>query len=280
MEFPTDATLTKPAYEYLAELVYARSRIRLGADKQALVSGRLGQRLRTLGLSDYGQYCGLLQSAEGEDEIAELIDLISTNHTHFFREPDHFEIMQQRVLPALADRLGAVARPLRIWSAAASSGEEAYSLAITLAEFTRRRPGIAWHVEASDISRRMLESCRLGIYRSAKIELPEADLLPRYFQKGVGAREGYCRVKPELRRRVGIQHINLFQPQYPLAPGLDVIFCRNVMIYFDAPSREQLVDRLTEHLAPGGYLFVGHSEGLIGIRHSLRTVWPSVYCRA
>lgn len=280
MEFPTDATLTQSAYEYLAELVYERSRIRLGADKQALVSGRLGQRLRTLGLHAYEQYCELLQSAEGEDEIAELIDLISTNHTHFFREPAHFEIMQHRVLPVLADRPGAMARPLRIWSAAAASGEEAYSLAITLAEFARGRPGITWQVEASDISRRMLESCRLGIYQSAKVELPTAGLLPRYFQKGIGEREGYCRVKPELRRRVAVDHINLFQPHYPLTPGLDVIFCRNVMIYFDAPSREVLVERLTEHLAPGGYLFVGHSETLIGIRHSLRTVWPSVYCRA
>lgn len=280
MEFPTDAPLSQQAYEYLAQLVYERSRIRLGGDKQALVSGRLGQRLRTLGVRDYGQYCRLLESPAGEDEIAELIDLISTNHTHFFREPAHFEIMQRQVLPALAARPDAALRPLRVWSAAAASGEEAYSLAIVLAEFARLQPAFTWQVDASDISRRMLECCRRGIYQAGKIELPAAGLLHRYFQKGVGEREGYCRVKPELRRRVGVQHINLFQPRYPLPPGLDVIFCRNVMIYFDAPSRELLVNRLAEQLAPGGYLFVGHSESLIGIRHPLRTVSPSVYCRA
>lgn len=280
MDFPSNASLSSQAYEFLAQLVYERSRIRLGYDKQSLVSGRLGQRLRVLGLSDYGRYCELLQSAAGEDEISELIDLISTNHTHFFREPAHFDILQRHVLPALVAKRGFGQRPLRVWSAAASSGEEAYSLAIALAEFSRARPAFTWQVDASDISKRMLECCRRGIYPADKVELPSTDLLERYFQKGFGEREGFYRLKAEVRRNVGVQHINLFQPQYPLPKGLDVIFCRNVMIYFDTPSREQLVGRLTEHLAPGGYLFVGHAESLMGLRHALKSVWPSVYCRA
>jgi chemotaxis protein methyltransferase CheR len=280
MEIPATATLTARAYEFLAQLVYERSRIRLGYDKQSLVSGRLGQRVRALGLSDYGQYCDLLQSAAGEDEISELIDLISTNHTQFFREPAHFDILQRHVLPALVGDRGFGQRALRIWSAAASSGEEAYSLAIALAEFARTRPTFTWHVDASDISKRMLECCRRGIYPADKVELPSTDLLERYFQRGFGEREGFYRLKAELRRNVDVQYINLFQPQYPLRKGLDVIFCRNVMIYFDVPSREQLVARLVEQLAPGGYLFVGHAESLMGIRHALKSVWPSVYCRA
>ena len=279
MEFPVDATLTAQAYEFLAQLVYERSRIRLGFDKQSLVSGRLGQRLRALGLSNYEEYCSLLRSPHAEDEISELIDLISTNHTHFFREPAHFDVLQRDVLPALAGRLGFAQRPLRFWSAAASSGEEVYSLAIVLAEFARVRPAFSWQIDASDISQRMLDRCRRGIYAADKVELPSPELLERSFQRGFGEREGYYRVKAELRRNVGVQYINLFQPQYPLPKGLDVIFCRNVMIYFDVPSRELLVNRLTEQLAPGGYLFVGHSESLIGIRHSLKSVWPSVYCR-
>jgi len=279
MEFPADATLTEQAYEFLATLVYERSRIRLGYDKQSLVSGRLGQRLRALGLDSYEDYCRLLRSPQGEDEISELIDLISTNHTHFFREAAHFDVLQRHVLPTLMGRMGVMPRPLRCWSAAASSGEEVYSLAIVLAEFARARPSCAWQIDASDISRRMLDRCRRGIYAADRVDLPSADLLPRYFQRGHGEREGYYRVKAELRRAVAVHHINLFQPQYPLAKGHDVIFCRNVMIYFDGPSREQLVQRLTEQLAPGGYLFVGHSESLIGLRHALKTVWPSVYCR-
>ncbi|NCY03950.1 MAG: protein-glutamate O-methyltransferase CheR, partial [Planctomycetia bacterium] len=227
----------------------------------------------------YEQYCGLLQSADGEDEIGWLIDLISTNHTHFFREPAHFHVLEQRVLPVLADRAVAAGREIRLWCAAAASGEEAYSLAIVLDEFCRLRPGVSWRVYASDISRRMLTACRLGIYEADKIDLPEPGLLPRHFQQGIGARQGYYRVRPELRRRVVTEYVNLFQPSYPVPRGIDAIFCRNVMIYFDVDSRRLLVERLYEHLAPGGYLFVGHSESLLGLGHRFKAAWPSVYVR-
>jgi chemotaxis protein methyltransferase CheR len=166
-----------------------------------------------------------------------------------------------------------------VWSAAASSGEEVYSLAIVLAEFARLRSGFSWQLEASDISMRMLDRCRRGIYPADRVNLPSPELLPRYFQRGFDEREGYYRVKPELRQKINVQYINLFQPSYSIARGQDVIFCRNVMIYFDVESREWLVNRLTEYLAPGGYLFVGHSESLIGVRHKLRAAWPSVYMR-
>jgi chemotaxis protein methyltransferase CheR len=207
-----------------------------------------------------------------------LIDLVSTNHTHFFREPEHFTILADRVLPRLADRRGPSGRPLQIWSAASSSGEEPYTLAIVLAEFARQRPHVTWQVSASDISRRMLERCRLGIYEAEKVAVPD-EQLRRYFLRGFAEREGFYRVRPELRRHVHVHHINLFQPDYPLPAGLDVIFCRNVMIYFDQPSRQELLERLVAMLAPGGTLFVGHAESLLGLRHGLRTEWPSVYVR-
>ena len=279
MQFPREVPLSTEAYEFLARLIYERSRIRLGPDRQSLVSGRLGQRLRTLGLDDYGHYCSLLRSAGGEEEIGVLIDLITTNHTEFFREPDHFEILSRTILPAAFGRLAGSSRPFRAWSAAASSGEEVYSLAIVLAEFARQRPGFAWRIDASDISMRMLDRCRRGIYPAARVRLPDPEWLPRYFQRGIGEREGYDRVKAELRQQITVHHINLFQPRYDVLPGLDVIFCRNVMIYFDLESREALVERLTEQLVPGGYLFVGLSENLVGVRHGLKAVWPSVYMR-
>ena len=210
MLFPPEAPLSAQAYDFLANLVYERSRIRLGSDKQSLVAGRLAQRLRSLGLSDYEQYCSLLISPDGENEVGELIDLISTNHTHFFREPSHFEALSQHILPALADRAIAAQRPLRIWCAAASSGEEAYSIAIVLAEYCRAHPSLAWHVDASDISMRMLQRCRVGTYEAAKVNLPAPDMLGRYFQRGFGEREGYYRVKSELRRHVTVQYMNLF----------------------------------------------------------------------
>jgi chemotaxis protein methyltransferase CheR len=264
--------LSASAYAFLADLVYRRSRIRLGPDKQAFVSGRLGGQLRALGCDSYDAYCRLLDSPDGEDEVGAVIDLISTNHTEFFREPAHFDILARQVLPQLAGRR------LRVWCAAAASGEEAYSLAIVLAE--RFGAGAdAWTVVASDVSRRMLDRCRRAIYGSAAVKLPDPGLGPRYFRRGFGEWEGFYRVKPALRRQVRVEHVNLFQAAYPWPAGLDVIFCRNVMIYFDVESRQALVERLFEQLAPGGHLFVGHAEGLHGLRHRFRSVAPGVYQR-
>jgi len=279
MLIPPEPTLTPQSYTFLANLVYERSRIRLGPDRQPLVTGRLAQRLRSLGIGSFEEYCGLLESPSGIEEIGALIDLISTNHTQFFREAAHYEILARHVLPGLAKRRGRDWRPLQIWSAAASSGEEAYSLAIVLAEYCRTQPAFSWQVHASDISQRMLDRCRAGIYEADKVKLPDDGLLHRYFQRGFGHREGCYRIKPELRQHVLVEHINLFQPTYPLPGEQDVIFCRNVMIYFDPESRQELIDRLTGMLAPGGCLFVGHAESLLGMRHKLRAAWPSVYVR-
>lgn len=274
MVLPPEPRLTREAYAYLADLIHQRSRIQLGPDRQALVAGRLAQRLKSLALDGFDAYCRLLASPAGAEEVGMLIDLITTNHTHFFREPAHFQLLTEQVLPAVvAERR---TRPLRVWSAAASSGEEPYSLAVVLAEFARAHTPLDWQVHATDISSRMLARCRSGIYEAGKVTLPE-EQLRRYFLRGIGEREGFCRVRPELRRRVLVQQVNLFQPDYPLPGGLDVIFCRNAMIYFDAESRQELLDRLVPMLAPGGYLFVGHAESLLGMRHPLQAAWPSVY---
>jgi len=264
------------SYAFLAELVYRRSHIRLGPDKRAFVAGRLAGRLRSLGLRSYDDYCRQLEAAGGEAEAERVVELISTNHTHFFREPAHFEYLAERLLPGLARRAAAEGRPVRVWCAAAASGEEAYSLALVLAEHERSAP-FRWTLDASDISRRMLDRCRAGIYEAGRVKLPDPDWLPRYFRQGFGDREGLYRVKPWLRERVSVQAVNLFQPSYPVAPGQDVIFCRNVMIYFDVGSRQTLVERLHEQLAPGGHLFVGHAESLLGLRHHFRQVRPAVY---
>lgn len=270
--------LSPQAYAFLADVVYRRSRIRLGADRQAFVTGRLANRLRELGCTGFDDYCRLLIAAGGDREAERLIELISTNHTHFFREPAHFTILASEVLPQVVPRATAEGRGLRVWSAAAASGEEAYSIAIVLAEQAALLPH-GWVVEASDISQRMLDRCRLGIYEAGNVNLPDPRMLGRHFLRGFGEREGMYRVKPELRQHVSVMPINLFQPRYPLPRGQDVIFCRNVMIYFDTESRQTLVDRLFEQLTPGGFLFVGHSETLLGLRHGFRQTGPSVYER-
>lgn len=274
---PAPQLIPGPAYRTLTELVYEHSRIRLGPDKQTLVANRLRKRLLGLGLDSYEDYCALLQSPQGGEELEELVDLISTNHTRFYREPEHFSFLTRRVLPALVPQLRAARAPLRLWSAAASSGEEPYTMAMAVAEGLQAHPGVEWQILATDISRRMLARAEQGVYPMEAVQPVPPDLLKRYFQKGIGSRAGVCRVKPELRQHLQFARVNLFQAAYPVPGRLHVIFCRNVMIYFDPPSRALAVQRLSQHLAPGGYLVVGHSESLLGLRHGLLSVQQGVY---
>jgi chemotaxis protein methyltransferase CheR len=272
-----DGPLSAHAYRTIVEIVYEHSRIKLGNDKQTLLSNRLGKRLRELGIATYDDYCARLKSLGAQEEIEHLVDLISTNHTRFYREPDHFTYLTEKILPGLIPRLHSERAPLRIWSAASSSGEEPYTLAIVLSEYLRAHPSLTWKIEASDISRSILAKAEKAIYRMDAVEPVPMELLKRYFQKGVGEHDGYCRVRKELREKVRYARVNLFQPEYPITPKQHVIFCRNVMIYFDIPSREAAVKRLTQQLAPGGFLIVGHSESLMGVRHNLVPIKQGIY---
>jgi chemotaxis protein methyltransferase CheR len=267
-------------YQLIADKVYAHSRIRLGSDKQALVTGRLAKRLRALGLESFAEYCELLDSAGGAEEMTQLTDLISTNHTNFFREVQHLDFLRDTILPALVPQLIRAHQPFRTWSAASSSGEEAYTMCIVLAEFARAHGTFLWQVEATDISTRILAKAKAGVYAADHVRVPTPDLLPRYFQKGSGESDGFYRVKDNLRAQVKFHHINLLQAQYPVAANQHVIFCRNVMIYFDTATQQELVSKLIRQLAPGGHLIVGHSESLLGVKHPLKTVATGIYQKA
>jgi chemotaxis protein methyltransferase CheR len=262
-------------FEFIRGLVYERSRISLGPDKRELVSARLGKRLRATNAVNLGAYCELLQSPHAEEELGNLIDAISTNHTFFFREQAHFDFLRDTILPEMSARarLERWAR-LHVWSAACSSGEEPYSIAMTLAD---ARPAWPWHIEATDISRRILERAQAAIYPEESIgRLPPA-VARAHFQRGFGPQEGFYRVQAALRERVAFHHLNLLEGEPPFRDPFQVIFCRNVMIYFDRPTQEQLVARLMRRLVPGGYLLVGHSESLTHIAHGLRTIRPATY---
>jgi chemotaxis protein methyltransferase CheR len=265
-------------FEFIRHLVYEQSRINLGPEKKDLVSARLGKRLRATNLPNLDEYCKLLRSPDAEQEVADLIDVISTNHTFFFRENAHFEFMQKRVIPemrAKTDRNPSTT--MNVWSAACSTGEEPFSIAITLAEHLRDRP---WNILATDISHRVLEIAKAATYRDdAVVQITPAMILA-HFQKGYGPQMGNVRLRPAIRERVQFQQLNLLKGE-PRAPGpYQLIFCRNVMIYFDRRTQEELVARLTRYLSPGGYLFVGHAESLTNIRHSLTPVQAAIYQRA
>lgn len=283
LEHSADAGLAGPAladadYEFLRQLVYERSRIHLGPDKRVLVTARLAKRLRHHGLNSYGAYCDLLRSPRGAEELQFLIDRISTNHTHFFREQKHFDFLRETVLPQWC---GARCRaePFRIWSAASSTGEEAYSIAIELAEHFAPAAAHRWLIDGTDISTRVLEIAQRGIYDADRLRTIPADVLRRHFQRGVNQWAGHYRVKEELRRSVSFRHLNLLDGDYPFTGAFDLIFCRNVMIYFDRPTQETLVRQLAEKLTTGGYLMVGHSESLSGVKHDLKLIRPAIYLK-
>jgi chemotaxis protein methyltransferase CheR len=258
-------------FDFIRGLVYERSRINLGPDKRELVSARLGKRLRATRLSTVGDYCRLLRSPEAGQELSDLIDVISTNHTFFFREIAHFDFLRDQAVPEMSARAGA---RFNVWSAACSSGEEPYSIAMCLSECL---PHLPWHIYGTDISHRILAKAQAATYRDdAVLKLPN-DLVRTHFQKGFGPQEGNFRIRPALREKVNFSHLNLLTGEPPSRELFDVIFCRNVMIYFDRPTQEELVARLTRRLVPGGYLFVGHAESLANIKHALVTVKPAIY---
>jgi len=269
--------MTDSEFEFIRTLIYERSRISLGADKRELVAARVVKRLRAVRLSSFAAYCRLLQSPDSEEEFIHLIDVISTHHTAFFRENGHFQFIRDQVVPEMLVRARRESWPcFRAWSAACSSGEEPYSLAITLKEALQGRPW-PWHIEATDISHRVVHVAAAGIYGEESLNPVPASHRRAHFQRGVGPQAGNYRVKASLRSGVSFRPLNLFGASPPF-PGLfQIILCRNVMIYFDRASQQELVNKLARHLVPGGYLLIGHAESLTGIDHLLQMVQPAVY---
>jgi len=258
-------------FERVRRLIYEHAGIHLHAGKQAMVYSRLSRRLRETGHRSFSDYLGWLQRAHDDaarSEWQQFVNGLTTNLTAFFREAHHFDCLAQD----LRERQG---RDLRIWCAACSSGEEPYTIAMTALE-SMRQP-MRLEIVASDISTKVLQIAKFGVYRDQDVRTVPADLMKKYFQKGVGRAEQLFRVKPELRDLVSFRQINLSTPPYAVAGGQDAIFCRNVMIYFNHDLRRKLVHQFEQMLQPQGYLFVGLAESLTGVHPNLKAVEPSVY---
>jgi chemotaxis protein methyltransferase CheR len=241
--------------------------------KEGLVGARLSKRVRELGLGSIGEYLARVRSDRSGAELVSLIDALTTNFTSFLREPRHFELLRARILPELEDL-----DRIRIWSAGCSSGEEPYSVLFSAAEHLGAHRIGRLRLLATDISTRALGRAEAGIYPEQRLlELPEP-WRQKYFQAGFGASAGSVRVRGEWRQRIEFSRLNLME-RFDRLGRFHVIFCRNVMIYFDKPTQEDLVRRFAAQLEPGGWLLIGHSEGLMGIRHDLRYVMPAVYRR-
>jgi len=262
--------LKEEHFKKISEIVYRSSGINLKKGKEALVRARLAKRLRARGISNVQAYLEYIQSAAGRHEQALFIDAMTTNKTSFFREAEHFNFLRDHVFPELkGDRL-------RFWSAACSSGEEPYTLAIWLREHLSDIDSRDALILATDISRRMLEKAHLAVYPAETLQSLPSPQFRKYFNRLNGKRTGsYC-VVDSIRKMVRLAWLNLLEP-WPMKGTFNVIFCRNVMIYFDRPTQQQLIHRFYELLEPGGYLFVGHSEGLSSIRHNFRYMRPATY---
>jgi len=265
--------LSPQAFGRLARLVHRHSRVRLGAEKRLVLANRLRPRIKQLRLASADAYARHLESGAGTSELEILIDLATTHYTHFFREPAHFDWLDAHCLRASA----AAGGHCHVWSAAASSGEEAWTLAMLLSGAEQRHAGFSWQLDASDISGRVLDQARRAIYPEQSLQAVPDTLRRAFFERGIGPRTGYCRVQASLRDRVRFTRGNLFDDRAPFPTGVDVIFCRNVMIYFDEPSRAEAVRRLSARLAPGGHLVIGASESLLGIEQGLKAVQPGIY---
>jgi chemotaxis protein methyltransferase CheR len=275
------ATISATTYEQLCGLIYEHSRIDLGPGREGLLTSRLGLHLHELGIESWEDYRDLLRDENNSDEHDVLIDLISTNHTRFFREPNHFQRLADGLLNQLLLDCPQARQDLRCWCAAASTGEEAYSLAITLSEYALSHGGTPshWSIDASDISRKALLRAERAIYPLNSLHLPHPELLARYFQKGTGPYEGQGKVKTNILEKVRLSKINLFQKTYPLQQPIHIIFCRNVLIYFSIECQNQLLQRLHSILAPGGLLVIGHSDSLVHLEHDFISLGGSIYRR-
>jgi len=266
-----EALLTDRDLGQIVRLVYDRSGITLHEGKRSLVTARLQKRLRAHGHRTFAEYLRHVESDAAGDELTELLDAIATNHTYFFREEQHFEMLQQKVVPEW--RAAGGAGPFKVWSAACSTGEEPYTIAMTLRDLS---PAPEFTIAASDLSTKALRAAKSAVYKLASVESLPREVLRRHFERGMGEQQGLVRVGAEARRHVSFKNLNLLEIA-DLGERYDVVFCRNVMIYFDKSVQQRVVQMLERHIKPGGYLFISHAESLNGVTHRLRWIAPAVY---
>jgi len=265
-------------FQKFSDLVYEKTGIFLKPEKKELLNARLGKRLRATGITSFKQYYEYVINDRSGDELVHLIDNVSTNFTSFFRENSHFEILSSTVLPAFVKEGRGKSKEILLWSSASSSGEEPYTMAMVVEDFVSRHPGMRYRIMATDISTRVLAQAKRGVYADERVIKVPTPFLKKYFQKGVGNSDGYVKVKDELRRMVHFDRFNLMG-DFPWRAAIDVIFCRNVMIYFNRETQQELVSKFHEALTPGGYLFIGHSESISGLKHNFTQVDATAYMK-
>ena len=269
--------MTEEVFRRFSELIRRECGIDLSVTKKVLLEGRIRKRLRHLGIPSFERYLELVLNGGGRERIA-LIDVVTTNKTDFLREPQQFEYLVKHVLPEYARLRGRGGGPsFRVWSAACSSGEEPYTLAMILSEYGAVNPGFDFSILASDISTQILEQARNAIYEHSQVDPLPLEWRKKYLLRSCKPEHDLVRICPELREKVRFERLNLMDENHGIREPMDAIFCRNVIIYFDRPTQERVVRNLTRRLAPGGFLFMGHSETLNKMKSDLNYVAANIY---
>jgi len=268
--------LSDAEFKKFSDLIYQQVGIFMKLEKKELLNARLGKRLRACQLDSFQEYFEFISRPDQQhQEFVKFLDSVSTNFTSFFREVSHFEYLRDNVLPELMANKGGN-REFVFWSSASSSGEEPYTLAMFLNEFSSHSVGFRYRIMATDISTRVLDMAARGVYPVEQTTKVPHDILKKYFQKGLGGSAGKVKVKDDLRRQVTFQRFNLMD-EFPWSGEMDVIFCRNVMIYFDRQTQEKLIGKFYNCLNKGGYLFIGHSESIASLKHNFVQVEATTY---
>ncbi|MDH5299442.1 MAG: protein-glutamate O-methyltransferase [Desulfobulbaceae bacterium] len=283
MDWSTGApALSDRDFKRISSFIYDTCGIKLPPIKKTMLSARLQKRLRQLRMESFAAYFDYVLSPEGQSkELAHMIDVVSTNKTDFFREEKHFEVLNSIVLPDFVNRMKNSSHGvLRVWSAGCSSGEEPYTLAMVLDDFLSRYPRLDYSILATDICTQVLAKAQEAIYANETVAPVPPLLRNKYLMRGKGGYEGFHRVVPELRRKVTFKRLNFMDRDFGIEQKMDVIFCRNVIIYFDRKTQGELFEKFYRQFAPNGYLFTGHSESLEGIVDRVDRVASAVYrCR-
>ncbi len=273
--------LSDADFKRLARFIEGELGIRMPDTKRVMLESRLQKRLRSYGFSDYSDYVDYVFSPEGrETELINMIDAVTTNKTDFFREAEHFDYLVGKIVPhAKAGEGIGVSRPFSIWSAGCSTGEEPYTIAMVLEEYREVDPKFSYRIFASDLSTKVLEKAMEAVYEEEKAAVVPMSFKKKYMLKSKDASKRLVRMKPNIRSRVTFARINFMDETYDVDPFFDVIFCRNVIIYFERRIQESILRKLCDHLRPGSYLILGHSETLTGMEMPLKGVAPTIYQR-
>lgn len=270
------AELSQTEFSKLSQFIMQEYGIKMPPEKKVMLQSRLQKRLKSLNMSNFKDYLEYLFSPHGQsEEVIHMMDVVSTNKTDFFRESVHFDYMLTTALPTLTEQFGV--KNIKIWSAGCSSGEEPYTIAITMSEFKETHPSLDYHIHSTDISTKMLQHAVSGIYKEERVEEIPFVLKKKYFLKSKNKEDKKVRVIKNLREKTSYARLNLLELSLVHEPTYNIIFCRNVLIYFDRPTQYKILSALCSNIISGGYLFLGHSESISGFELPIKTQIPTVF---